>query len=221
MLELIISGPEPAQQQRREIPEGEVVRLGRSPRSGWAIPWDLLISREHCELTQKGSQIYVQRLESARNPVYLEEVDTRIEEKAVQIKADVKDKCQERFDDIKSILGEWKIIHDLALKENTSISKAAVEASIANGHAIQAIADSLSGTIATESGIKKGGRIIGLLFMAFQWIGAKLWVLGDWLLKAFKGAIIIGVIIGLISGIASGRLSWHEVTKYFEKIIGG
>ncbi len=77
MLELIISGPEPAQQQRREIPEGEVVRLGRSPRSGWAIPWDLLISREHCELTLKGSQIFVQRLDSARNPVYLEEVDTR------------------------------------------------------------------------------------------------------------------------------------------------
>ena len=77
MLELIISGPEPAQQQRREIPEGEVVRLGRSPRSGWAIPWDLLISREHCEITLKGSQIFVQRLDSARNPVYLEDVDTR------------------------------------------------------------------------------------------------------------------------------------------------
>lgn len=77
MLELIVSGPEPTQQWRRELPPGEVVRLGRAPRSGWAIPWDLLISREHCEVQLDGNQLAVKRLDSARNPVYYEEVDTR------------------------------------------------------------------------------------------------------------------------------------------------
>ncbi len=77
MLELLITGPEPTQQQRRELIEGEVIRLGRAPRSGWSVPWDLLISREHCELELKNGLLNVRRLESARNPVYLDEVDTR------------------------------------------------------------------------------------------------------------------------------------------------
>lgn len=77
MLELLITGPEPTQQQRRELIEGELIRLGRAPRSGWSVPWDLLISREHCELELKNGLLSVRRLESARNPVYLDEVDTR------------------------------------------------------------------------------------------------------------------------------------------------
>lgn len=77
MLELLVNGPEPNQQWRREIPAGEVVRLGRAPRSGWAVPWDLLISREHCEISLAGSGISVKRLDAARNPVYFQEVDTR------------------------------------------------------------------------------------------------------------------------------------------------
>lgn len=77
MLELLVNGPDPSQQWRREIPDGDVIRLGRAPRSGWAIPWDLLISREHCEITQNGDQLSVKRLDAARNPVYFQEVDTR------------------------------------------------------------------------------------------------------------------------------------------------
>lgn len=77
MLELIVSGPEPANSWRREIPDAEVIRLGRAPRNGWAVPWDLLISREHCELKLSGSRLLVKRLDAARNPVYFEEVDTR------------------------------------------------------------------------------------------------------------------------------------------------
>lgn len=76
MLELMVNGPEPNQQWRREIPGNEVIRLGRAPRSGWAVPWDLLISREHCEITASDDRITVKRLEAARNPVYLNEVDT-------------------------------------------------------------------------------------------------------------------------------------------------
>ena len=76
MMELLVTGPEPTQQWRREIPP-DAIRLGRAPRAGWAIPWDLLISREHCELSLDGNQLKVKRLESARNPVYFQEVDTR------------------------------------------------------------------------------------------------------------------------------------------------
>jgi adenylate cyclase len=77
MLELIVNGPEANQQWRREFPAGEVVRIGRAPRSGWAVPWDLLISREHCEIKLNGKSVDVKRLDAARNPVYFQEVDTR------------------------------------------------------------------------------------------------------------------------------------------------
>lgn len=77
MYELLITGPEAAQQQRRELPEGEVIRLGRAPRNGWQVPWDLLISREHCELQLAGTSLLVKRLEAARNPIYFQEVDSR------------------------------------------------------------------------------------------------------------------------------------------------
>lgn len=77
MLELIVNGPEANQHWRREIPAGEVVRIGRAPRNGWAVPWDLLISREHCEIQLSGGQVTVKRLDAARNAVYFQEVDTR------------------------------------------------------------------------------------------------------------------------------------------------
>ncbi|MBI1311858.1 adenylate/guanylate cyclase domain-containing protein [bacterium] len=77
MMELIVTGPEAAQEWRRELPDGEVIRLGRAPRSGWAVPWDLLISREHCELSLTGTKLSVKRLDAARNPVYFQEVDTK------------------------------------------------------------------------------------------------------------------------------------------------
>ena len=77
MMELMVSGPEPTQQWRREIPDDEIVRLGRAPRSGWAVPWDLLISREHCEIRLLGSVLHVKKLAQARNPVYFDDVDEK------------------------------------------------------------------------------------------------------------------------------------------------
>ena len=70
MAELVVSGPEPMQRWRRPIPPGDVVCLGRAPRSGWAVPWDALISREHAELQMVSGQLRVRRLDSARNPIY-------------------------------------------------------------------------------------------------------------------------------------------------------
>ncbi len=77
MMELIVTGPEATQEWRREVPDGEVIRMGRAPRNGWAVPWDLLISREHCELTLNGTQLSVKKLEAARNPVYFQEADSK------------------------------------------------------------------------------------------------------------------------------------------------
>ncbi len=76
MAELVVAGPKPMQRWRRSIPDGEVVRLGRAPRNGWAVPWDGLISREHAELVFEGSQLNVRRLDAARNPIYFNDVDT-------------------------------------------------------------------------------------------------------------------------------------------------
>ena len=76
MLELVVSGPEPMQRWRRPIPLSEPVRLGRAPRSGWAVPWDALISREHAELHVEGLMLHVKRLDSSRNPIYYNDVDT-------------------------------------------------------------------------------------------------------------------------------------------------
>ena len=68
MPELIAVGPEPQQRWRRQIPNGETIRLGRAPRNGWAVPWDRHISREHAELSLVNhDQLKVRRLEVARN----------------------------------------------------------------------------------------------------------------------------------------------------------
>jgi len=75
MAELVVCGPEPMQRWRRPIPLGEVIRVGRAPRNGWAVPWDALISREHAEVQLVNSQLRVRRLDAARNPIYYLDVD--------------------------------------------------------------------------------------------------------------------------------------------------
>ena len=75
MAELLVVGPEPLQRWCRPLPEDKVVRLGRAPRNGWAVWWDGLISREHAELEMRSGQLHVRRLDTARNPIYYEEVD--------------------------------------------------------------------------------------------------------------------------------------------------
>ncbi len=70
MLELVAIGPEPGQRWRRPLPMDQAVRVGRSPRSGWAVPWDLRISREHADLTLQGDRLHVRCLDTALNPAY-------------------------------------------------------------------------------------------------------------------------------------------------------
>lgn len=76
MAELVVCGPEPMQRWRRPIPPGDVVRIGRAPRSGWAVPWDALISREHAEVQMVSGQLRVRRLDTSRNPIYFQEAES-------------------------------------------------------------------------------------------------------------------------------------------------
>lgn len=70
MPELVVAGPEPEQRWTRPIEDGAVVRIGRRPKDGWAVPWDGHISREHAEIVLEGDRLAVRCLDSAVNPIY-------------------------------------------------------------------------------------------------------------------------------------------------------
>jgi adenylate cyclase len=70
MAELIAKGREADQSRRLELYSGTVVRIGRAPRTGWKIPWDRKISREHAEIHWDGETLSVRRLDAARNPIW-------------------------------------------------------------------------------------------------------------------------------------------------------
>lgn len=68
-VELHIRGPEPRQRLQLTISSGEVVRIGRSLRSGCPIPWDLQISREHADLYADTWKLTLNCLPHAPNPI--------------------------------------------------------------------------------------------------------------------------------------------------------
>lgn len=71
MPELIAAGPA-EQQWKQTLPESQTVRIGRAPRAGWNVPWDMQISREHVDVEFAGGKLQVRVLESARNPVLVD-----------------------------------------------------------------------------------------------------------------------------------------------------
>ncbi len=72
MAYLVAVGPEPEQRWRQSIPEGKLIRLGRAPRTGWKVPWDQTISREHADLLLSADELTVRCLDTARNPVFFD-----------------------------------------------------------------------------------------------------------------------------------------------------
>ncbi len=72
MAELIAAGKDDTQQWWQTIPEGEEILLGRAPRTGWSVPWDRLISREHAYIRLVDDQLEVRELDTARNPIFFE-----------------------------------------------------------------------------------------------------------------------------------------------------
>ncbi len=72
MAELVVVGPESTQRWQREIPDGEAVRIGRKPKTGWSVTWDGHISREHAEVLLDNGKLTVRRLAAARNPIHFQ-----------------------------------------------------------------------------------------------------------------------------------------------------
>ena len=68
--ELVVQGPA-GQTFRQQLVEGQVIRLGRAPATGWAVSWDRSISREHADLCWKNGKLTITCLSTAANPVRL------------------------------------------------------------------------------------------------------------------------------------------------------
>ncbi len=67
-VQLTARGPSD-QQAQLDLVESEVVRFGRAPKTGWAIPWDLQISREHADLQWNDGRLKVTCTPGATNPI--------------------------------------------------------------------------------------------------------------------------------------------------------
>ena len=64
-----ISGTESSQRLHKVLEQGQTIRVGRTAKQGWEIPWDRMISREHADLSLDDGRLRVQCLEAAGNPI--------------------------------------------------------------------------------------------------------------------------------------------------------
>lgn len=73
--ELTAIGQQQTQRWTEPLPDNQAVRLGRRPRNldGWAVPWDFLVSRDHCDLRFQNGVLEVRCLETAKNPIYYQD----------------------------------------------------------------------------------------------------------------------------------------------------
>jgi adenylate cyclase len=73
---LLVIDRKSEQRLRYRLSKGEVVCVGRAPRSGWKVPWDRYISREHVEVLLENDRLRVKKLGSANNPIYFQEQES-------------------------------------------------------------------------------------------------------------------------------------------------
>ena len=66
---ITISGQDASQRLLKILEDQESVRIGRTAKLGWEIPWDQMISREHADVFWGDGKLRVQCLEQARNPI--------------------------------------------------------------------------------------------------------------------------------------------------------
>jgi adenylate cyclase len=71
MPDLIAQGPQPEHRWRRRLLPGVRQTIGRQA-GDWSVPWDERISRRHAELEFQGGELRVEKLESARNPIFFQ-----------------------------------------------------------------------------------------------------------------------------------------------------
>ena len=77
MPDLIAIGEGPDHRGRLEIPEDVTIRLGRAPRTGWSIPWDDQVSREHADIRLVDGRLHVTCLGTAKTPIFMNGVSVR------------------------------------------------------------------------------------------------------------------------------------------------
>jgi len=70
MADLIAQGPERDQRWRRELNPHEAMSVGRT--HGWKTPWDRAISQQHVTLAWDGNTLSVERVGTARNPIFFQ-----------------------------------------------------------------------------------------------------------------------------------------------------
>lgn len=70
VFELVAVSREHRKQRRQKVDNGDVIRVGRKPEDGFAVPWDTQISREHVELVIKSGKVVVKKLATAQNGVH-------------------------------------------------------------------------------------------------------------------------------------------------------
>lgn len=77
MPQLVATGLAQEGSFEQELTEGQSVRIGRKPASGWAVTWDKQISREHADVVWDGAALKVSCLEAARNPIVIGDAPVR------------------------------------------------------------------------------------------------------------------------------------------------
>lgn len=70
MAELIINGHHDSQHLRLSLEQRRMLVLGRGERADLAVPWDLLISRQHAQIRWISDKLQVRKLESGRNAIF-------------------------------------------------------------------------------------------------------------------------------------------------------
>jgi adenylate cyclase len=68
--DLIAQGNEPHQRWRRMLPVGQPIVLGREA-ANWSVAWDEQVSRRHAQVLFNRGVLHVERLLSARNPMFV------------------------------------------------------------------------------------------------------------------------------------------------------
>lgn len=69
---LTASGPDDGQELEQTLRPGQSYLIGRDATADIVVPWDDRISRRHARLTVRNGSVEVERLESARNPLFFE-----------------------------------------------------------------------------------------------------------------------------------------------------
>src|SRR5689334_10687191 len=69
MPDLIAQGPQPEHRWRRRLVSGARHTIGRQG-GDWSAAWDGRISRQHVEIEYQSGELHVEKLESAKNPVF-------------------------------------------------------------------------------------------------------------------------------------------------------